>query len=368
MMKILSIVGARPQFVKVAAIKRAVERRGDIEHKVVHTGQHYDQNMSDVFFHELGIEEPDYSLGVGSAGHGAMTGRMLEKIEEILLSEKPDWVMVYGDTNSTLAGALAATKIHIPVTHVEAGLRSFNRKMPEEINRVASDHISDLLLVPTKTAVKNLRREGIEGEMVSQVGDVMYDIAIYASERAEQTSDVLDRLGLIPNGYVLSTIHRAENTDDSERLKSIFSGLNEVAEQMPVVMPMHPRTRSTLNDLGVDSELFSNLHIVEPVGYMDMVMLEKNAAVIATDSGGVQKEAYFFQVPCVTLRDETEWIELVEHGYNQLVGADREALIEAVTNAIQRTEPWPETELYGKGNAADCCIESILSFDKQRRS
>lgn len=316
-MKIATIIGARPQFIKAAVVSRAFrELRTDVREVLIHTGQHFDANMSDVFFDELDIPRPNHHLGIGGGTHGQNTGRMIEAIEAVLITEKPDWVLVYGDTDSTLAGALAAAKLHIPVAHVEAGLRSFNRRMPEEINRVLTDHISSLLFTPTDTATRNLANEGITGERVQQVGDVMYDAAIYYGKRAEQRSSILVDLRLTPKGYILATIHRAENTDDPHRLGEILNGL--ASAELPVVWPLHPRTKNRLNKFGL--RLPANFRAIDPVGYLDMVMLEKHAYLIATDSGGVQKEAYFYQVPCITLRDETEWVETVESGWNKLVG------------------------------------------------
>lgn len=335
-MKIVSIVGARPQFIKVAPVSRAIaeynekEGREVIRDILIHTGQHYDYEMSEIFFKELEIKEPDYHLGIGSGSHGYQTGEMLRKLEEVLVKEKPDMVMVYGDTNSTLAGALAASKLHIKVAHVEAGLRSFNRAMPEEINRVLTDHVSDLLFCPTGTAVKNLHNEGIV-KGVYNVGDVMYDSILFNVKIAEKKSGILKELNLM-NGssvkeYALATVHRQENTDDPEKLRSIFEALSEIAsKQMRVILPMHPRTRKYLGD----SSLYDSITIIKPVSYLDMLLLEKNAKMILTDSGGVQKEAYFFKVPCITLREETEWIETVESGWNVLVGTDGEKIIEAI--------------------------------------
>ncbi len=318
-MKLVSVVGARPQFVKAAVVSRAIRAAGRIREVVVHTGQHYDANMSEVFFAELGIAPPDYHLGIGSASHGAQTGRMLEAIEKVLLESAPDWVLVYGDTNSTLAGALAAAKLHVPVAHVEAGLRSFNRRMPEEINRVLTDHLAELLFAPTEVAVENLRREAVAAERIRLVGDVMYDAARHFGARAEAVSDVLPRLGLTSGEYVLVTIHRAENTDDRARLDVILGGLGQVAETTPVVFPVHPRTRAVLKRQRPAAPQPAHLLLTEPVGYLDMLQLEKNACLVVTDSGGVQKEAFFFEKPCVTLREETEWVELVELGWNQVV-------------------------------------------------
>ncbi len=358
-MKIVSIVGARPQFIKAAAVSRALRAAPGVMEVLVHTGQHYDDNMSRVFFEELEIPEPDYHLGIGSGTHGAQTGRMLEAVEQVLLQERPDWVLVYGDTNSTLAGALAAAKLHIPVAHVEAGLRSFNRRMPEEINRVLTDHASDLLFAPTQAAVENLRREGIPEERIYLVGDVMYDAALYYGAKAERESRILERLALQPKGYLLATVHRAENTDDPVRLRAIFEGLAVAAREMPVVMPLHPRTRAALAREGMLAETSLHLRLIEPVGYLDMVLLEKNALLIATDSGGVQKEAFFYRVPCVTLREETEWVELVELGWNHLVSPmSRDRIKRAVVAQLAERDR-DKPNLYGNGKAAHLIVEKL---------
>jgi len=355
-MKILSVVGARPQFIKAAVVSRVLRADDRFEERLLHTGQHYDENMSDVFFAELDIPLPDYNLGVGSASHGAQTARMLESIEEVLITDRPDWVLVYGDTNSTLAGALAAAKVQIPVAHVEAGLRSFSRRMPEEINRVLTDHAADLLLAPTRQAVENLRREGLSGERVRLVGDVMYDAALHYAARAERHSDVLDRLRLRPREFVLVTLHRAENTDEQGRLESITRGLSMAATFRCVVWPVHPRTRKRLDQFGLLDTLRRSVRIIEPVGYLDMVRLERAAALIATDSGGVQKEAFFHRVPCVTLRDETEWLELVELGCNRLCPPeDARAIRNAILGGLDPSGSPPDFEArpYGDGHAAE---------------
>lgn len=357
--KVVDIIGARPQFIKVAPILRAIHHHNDIhqEHPIqevlVHTGQHYDYEMSGVFFDDLSLKPPDYHLGVGSGTHGYQTGEMLKRIEEVLLKENPDLVMVYGDTNSTLAGALAAAKLHISVVHVEAGLRSFNKRMPEEMNRVLTDHLSDLLFCPTWTAVENLRREGIT-ERVHLVGDVMYDAAIQYLALAERKSHILERLGLEPKGYALATVHRAENTDNPERLRAIFEGLESVVlAGLPVILPLHPRTHKQAEALGFSP---NGVRVLEPVSYLDMLLLEKNARVILTDSGGVQKEAFFFRVPCVTLREETEWVETVEAKWNVLVGCDPERICRVALTARPGIESaWP----YGDGKAGEKIIEEI---------
>lgn len=357
-MKIATIIGARPQFIKAATISRAIAMHNRdsslpvIEEILVHTGQHYDDEMSDIFFRELEIPEPKYNLKFGSGPHGRQTGRMLMAIEEVLLKEKPDWVLIYGDTNSTLAGALAAAKLHIPIAHVEAGLRSFNRLMPEEINRVLADHLSHLLLCPSEVAVKNLATEGIT-KGVSITGDVMADALQFAVSKASAHSDVLARLALRPLGYLLATVHRAENTDDNQRLTHILSAFAALSET--VVFPAHPRTRKFLQETGYEPP--DNVKVIDPVGYFDIIALEKSARLLLTDSGGMQKEAYWLKVPCITLRDETEWVETVASGWNILTGADRERIIEAV-HAFKTPSDHPP--LYGNGKAAAHCLKALL--------
>ena len=359
-MKIVTVVGARPQFIKAAAVSRAIATAhvSAIEEVLVHTGQHYDENMSKVFFDELDIPEPRYNLEISGGLHGAMTGRMLEGIERILLDEKPDWVLIYGDTNSTLAGALAAAKLRIPLAHVEAGLRSFNMCMPEEINRILADRVSDLLLCPTDVAVDNLAHEGVT-EGVHKVGDVMYDVALYYRERARVGSCILQSLCLKENHYALATCHRAENTDDPIRLKGIVSALAQIARDMPVVFPLHPRTRKMLTQFGLDQYLAA-LTVVEPLPFLDMVALEQAAWVILTDSGGVQKEAFFYRVPCITMRDETEWVETLAHGWNQLVGAKPGSILEAYAGAEARRAVVSE-QPYGDGRAAARILVELLA-------
>jgi len=333
-MKIVSIVGARPQFVKAAVVSRAIRAMG-VEEILVHTGQHYDDNMSQIFFRELEIAPPDYDLGIGSGSHGAQTGRMLHAIEEKLLYLEPDWVLIFGDTNSTLAGAVAASKLQMKTAHVEAGLRSFNRRMPEEVNRVVADHLSDLLFCPTESAVKNLVKEGVEEQKIKLVGDVMYDAALFYAEKAETQSTSLKTLNLTPKKFILATIHRAENTDDIKRLKVIFESLAEISRELTIVLPLHPRTEKVVRESRELTQLASSLTVIPPVGYLDMVNLEKNAALIVTDSGGVQKEAFFHQVPCVTIRDQTEWVELIDLGWNRLVRpTETEQIVRALRRAI----------------------------------
>lgn len=364
-LKMLTVVGARPQFIKAAAVSRAV---GKINHQnsmemvreiLVHTGQHYDDNMSKIFFDEMKIPEPQYNLDAGSGSHGRQTGIMLERIEEVLLKEKPDLCLVYGDTNSTLAGALAAAKLHIPVGHVEAGLRSYFRRMPEEINRILTDHISAWLFCPTDTAVANLKKEGIE-KGVYQTGDVMYDCTQFYSQKAEVREDeILSKFQIRAKQYYLATIHRAENTDDPRRLLEILAGLNTISSaDCPVILPLHPRTIRYIRQHHLS--LDNNVHLVEPVSYLTMIALEKQARLILTDSGGVQKEAFFLSVPCVTLRDQTEWVETVESGWNRLAGADKDKIVEAVSQPFPDRSTQPEA-FYGDGHAAEKILHILQS-------
>ena len=350
------MLGARPQFIKAATVSRVIQQTPGVNEVLVHTGQHFDKNMSDVFFDEMGIPEPDYNLGISSMSHGAMTGRMLESIEQILLDEKPDWVLVYGDTNSTLAGALAASKLHIKVAHVEAGLRSSNIKMPEEQNRILTDRISTVLFCPTDAAIDNLHSEGYEGLdiRVCKAGDVMYDAALFYSNRARQPGwfSTLN----IRNDFALATIHRAENTDNPDRLREIVLALNEVHSATPVILPLHPRTKKIIRGLDVDL----NMHTVDPVGYLEMVYLLKSCAFVLSDSGGVQKEAYYFEKPCFIMRDETEWTELVDYGANKIVGANRDAIL-AATNDISNDIDFSH-EFYGAGDAADQIVDYLLQY------
>jgi UDP-GlcNAc3NAcA epimerase len=352
-MKIVSIVGARPQFIKAARLSRLLRLRHT--EVLLHTGQHYDANMSAVFFTELDIPEPDVNLGIGSGSHGAQTAAMLIGIEKILLAEQPDWVLVYGDTNSTLAGALAAAKLHLRVAHVEAGIRSFNLRMPEEINRLVTDRLSSLLLCPSQTAVEHLTAEGIIGG-VHLVGDVMADALLAAVERVKTIPDILPRVGVTEKGYLLATVHRAENTDDPERLAGIFTGLSQVGE--PVVLPVHPRTRDRLEKSGLIAKLTSNVIVIDPVGYLDMIRLEQAARAIITDSGGIQKEAYWLEVPCITLRDETEWVETVRAGWNILAGAQAERIVRLVKKL---NPPADHPALYGDGHACERIVQLLES-------
>lgn len=358
-MKIITIVGARPQFIKAAAVSRVIRDTyaGRIDEIIVHTGQHYDENMSQVFFDELDIPRPGYNLEISGGNHGVMTGRMLEAVENVLLQERPDWVLIYGDTNSTLAGALAAAKLHIPIAHVEAGLRSFNMRMPEEINRIVADRISTRLFCPTETAVENLRSEGII-KGVLNVGDVMFDVAQFYRDRARQNSTILQYLGMSEHGFALATCHRAENTDDLARLTEIVEALGELASTLPVVLPLHPRTRKLIADHNLTGRLGAT-HVIEPLAFLDMVALEQAARVILTDSGGVQKEAYFYRVPCITMRNETEWVETVRTGWNHLVGASKPAILSAVKYAMSQQMSEVADTPYGKGDAAHRIVSAL---------
>ncbi len=372
-MKIVTVVGARPQFIKASAVSRAIlgmnGTRSRIQEILVHTGQHYDYMMDKVFFEELNLLEPDYHLDVGSGSHGGQTGRMLERIEALLEKEKPRVVLVYGDTNSTLAGALAAAKLNIPVAHIEAGLRSYNRRMPEEINRLLTDHLSTLLFCPTNQAVKNLAREGIKDrqrKVVRNVGDVMYDSILYYSKIADKTSTILDRLDLFtPNSalrtpnYYLATLHRAENTDDPKRLRSILGALNEIGRTISVIFPLHPRTKKMMEI----HHLFPKsrwIRLIEPVSYLDMLHLEKNAKAILTDSGGVQKEAYWLKVPCFTLRDETEWVETVRSGWNVLAGTEAKCIMETIKRGIRQKHSPGVIRFFGDGKASEKIVKVLL--------
>lgn len=349
-MKIASIIGARPQFIKAAPVSREIRR----EHTeiLIHTGQHYDHNMSRIFFDELDIPEPDYNLSIGSGLHGEQTGKMLAETEKVLLNEKPEVVLVYGDTNSTLSGALAAAKLHIPVAHIESGLRSYNKEMPEEINRVLTDHISDFLFCPTQTAVNNLAKEGIT-KGVYLTGDVMLDAVLHNIQIAEAKSTILATLNLEPKTYYLATVHRPSNTDNLDNLKNILEAFEEL--DLPVVFPLHPRTRNTILSLSPSPKTL-NIKFIEPVGYLDMLKLENNAQKILTDSGGIQKEAYFLGVPCVTLREETEWVETLEYGWNMLVGSDRAKIVKYATNFSPLSE---RKFVFGDGTSSKKIIISI---------
>lgn len=348
-MKILTVVGARPQFIKAAAVSNII--RSKFNEVLVHTGQHYDENMSKIFFEQLNIPKPDYNLGIGSGSHGKQTGLMLIKLEEIYLKEKPDLVLVYGDTNSTLAGALAASKLLIPVAHVEAGLRSFDMNMPEEQNRILTDHIASILFPPTNTAVVNLRKEGII-KNVYNVGDVMFDAIIDFKKLAEEKSSIIHELDLNNRKYILATIHRAENTNNIQRLKNIISALNDCDRQ--IVLPLHPRTKKYVANYGLKFE--DNIKLIEPVGYLDMINLEMYSEKIVTDSGGVQKEAFFMKKPCITIRNETEWVETVKNGWNIITGTDKLNILNAIKNFIPKT---PQKDIFGDGKAGEKILKVL---------
>ena len=364
-MRVLTVIGARPQFIKAATVSRTFKSSGDIEEMIIHTGQHFDANMSQVFFDQLEIPQPHHNLKISGLNHGAMTGRMLEGIESLIQKEKPNWVLVYGDTNSTLAGALAAAKLHIPVAHVEAGLRSNNFSMPEEINRILTDRISRLLLCPTQIALNNLKDEGFPFlsngnriQSIINIGDVMYDAVSFYRERALQQIS-LEAFGLKHQGYALCTIHRQENTDSPQRLGNILSGLRSIAKHLPVMLPLHPRTIAKIEQQ-LDPKVLDGLCILGPLPYLEMQRLEMSAKIILTDSGGVQKEACFYGVPCITLRDETEWIETVETGWNCLVGADKDKIFSAFEN-ISIPESGVPTD-YGDGKAAEKILKTLMSL------
>lgn len=346
-MKILTVIGARPQFIKASVVSAAIKRTAGLNEEIIHTGQHFDANMSNIFFDQLGIPKPHYQLDINSGSHGSMTGRMLEAIEKICLESKPDRLMVYGDTNSTLAGALAASKLHIPVAHIEAGLRSFNMRMPEEINRILTDQVSDILFCPTATAVKNLKNEGFESKPVHvlNVGDVMQDSSMFFAERAVK-GEALKAVS--ESNFIVATLHRAENTDDPVRLKAIVDALNYIHKNiLPVVLPLHPRTQKVVKSLGLQLDML----VLEPVGYLEMIWLLKHCNAVVSDSGGVQKEAFFFKKPCITMRDQTEWVELIEHGVNILAGADTQKIINATQAMLNKTIEDP-LNLYGGGKAS----------------
>lgn len=371
--KLMSLVGARPQFIKLAPLVKAIQNHNlgsldrKIDHFIIHTGQHYDHGMSDIFFDELEIPFPDINLGVGSGPHGAQTGKMLEGIEKILMDEKPDMFIIFGDTNSTVAGALAAAKLHIPIAHIEAGLRSFNRKMPEEVNRIMSDHVSELLLAPTPTAIANLQHEGLQARTISS-GDIMYDTVLLNSKLAEKKSTILETIRMEAGSYAIATCHRAENTNDPQRLANIMNCFNEIAtDHFPVVFPMHPRTKNMLPNVLPDWKPAENLIILEPLGYLDMVQLIGHANMALTDSGGLQKEAFFLECPCVTMRDETEWTETVEAGGNIITGADPQKIMDAVRhwekmNSEGHTFTESLKETFGEGTSADITVTEIIKF------
>jgi UDP-GlcNAc3NAcA epimerase len=365
-MKILTIVGARPQFIKAASVSRALKKFG-LEEYFVHTGQHFDNNMSQIFFDELGIPAPNQNLEIAESSHARQTGKMMMRLEELMLEEKPNCVLVYGDTNSTIAGALAASKLQIPVAHVEAGLRSFNRAMPEEINRVVTDQLSAVLYSTSPVATSHLRNEGVAAEKILEVGDVMFDGVLHYSGRVDAEGRSPKALAGIDSQYVLSTIHRAESTDDPKRLRSIFNGLILANKTIPVIIPLHPRTRKALQSIDMLAEVESSLKVIAPVGYLDMLSLQKNASLIFTDSGGIQKEAYYLQVPCVTCRSETEWVETVERGSNTLINPDsdpngiKELIQEKLNEGFVDRGQEP---LYGGGHASELIAKNLASFTK----
>lgn len=379
MMKLLTVIGARPQIIKAAAISRAVKAHfeGLIEEKILHTGQHYDANMSQVFFDELGIPQPDYNLGVGSGSHGVQTAKMIAGIEEVLTSEHFDGIILYGDTNSTLAGAVAASKIHIPVFHIEAGLRSFNMTMPEEVNRIVCDQLSSICFSPTQTGIDNLKHEGFfdspakfkngKGRLVVNSGDVMYDNSMYFAPIAEQKSDILERLGVKPGEYILTTIHRPNNTDDPERLTAILSSVLAITERdgVTLVLPLHPRTKNLL-DKNLAKDVYEKLmssprvKIIPPASFFEIIVLEKNAKIVMTDSGGVQKESFFFERPCVILRPETEWVEIVEHGAGIIADANPKRILGAYDQLVGTTPSFPP--LFGDANAAQLILQRICDY------
>lgn len=353
--KIITIVGARPQFVKAAALSRVFDDFSEIQEIIIHTGQHFDQNMSEVFFEEMGIPIPQYNLKINNLSHGAMTGRMIEGIESVLLKEQPDLVVVYGDTNSTLAGAIAAKKLNIKIAHIEAGLRSFNMRMPEEVNRVLTDHISDFLFCPTSIAVNNLKNEGIENENLNvlNTGDVMYDAAIHYSNKSLLKSKIIEKLGL--SSFILCTIHRAENINDLKRFTLIINALNDISEDRLIVCPLHPGTRNKIEAMN----LKLNFKVINPVGYFDMIELLKNCDLVVTDSGGIQKEAYFFRRNCVTLRNETEWVELLDQGVNRLAGNSEREIADSIDIMLNKESNF-ETNLYGNGNSCQIICNHLL--------
>jgi UDP-GlcNAc3NAcA epimerase len=354
-MKILTILGARPQFIKASSVSREIKKYNHIEEVIIHTGQHYDVNMSDIFFKEMHIPKPNYFLDIGGCSHGAMTGRMIEKIEKIALKEKADWIIVYGDTNSTLAGAIVASKLDIKLAHIEAGLRSFNMKMPEEVNRILTDRVSTILFCPTNAAIQNLKNEGYEDFncKIIKSGDVMKDGAMFYKDLAVKPSCE------IQNNFILCTIHRAENTDNEERLRNIFEALECIGKEKQVILPLHPRTKKIVQKLKINIQ---RLTVIEPAGYLEMVWLIDNCTLVMTDSGGLQKEAYFFSKPCITLRDETEWVELVKYGVNTLAGADKEKIIEIYKNYKSQIISHKSLNLYGKGKASEKIINEILRY------
>jgi UDP-GlcNAc3NAcA epimerase len=366
-MKIVTIIGARPQFIKAATVSRAIRLYNnknsvdDIQEVILHTGQHFDEKMSQIFFDEMQIPAPNYNLNINSMSHGAMTGRMLEGIETILLQEEPDWVLVYGDTNSTLAGALAASKLHIKVAHVEAGLRSFNMTMPEEINRILTDRISNVLFSPTETALKNLRKEGFPNklstdnvQLITNVGDVMFDAALFYSDKSKKPDFIKEEN--FAKKFILATVHRQENTDNPGKLKEIFEAFYQISKDIPIVLPLHPRTKKIIHNLKFK---IPNLYIIDPVSYLEMIWLLRNCSFVMTDSGGLQKEAYFFKKPCITLREETEWVELVDEGVNFVVGSSKSRVLDSYNSMHEQILNF-DHKPYGDGKAAEIIVNVLL--------
>jgi len=366
-MKILTIIGARPQFIKAASLSRYLKKMPDIDVKeiILHTGQHYDSNMSEEFFSELDIPTPDYNLQVGSDTPARQTAKMMMGIEDIVLKEWPDFILIYGDTNSTIAGALVGAKLHIPIAHVEAGLRSYDQEMPEEINRLVSDAISTILFCPTQTAVNNLKREGIT-KGVYTVGDIMFETYLYYKDKAQKNSKISNKLNLKPKEFILCTIHRASNTDNIENLKNIFIGL--INSKEIIILPLHPRTKEKINqNESLKKYIGQNIRIIDPIGYFDMIHLEANAKKIVTDSGGVQKEAYFNKVPCITLRENTEWVETIEEGVNKLVGVNPKKIKEAINNFHPLPKNYSKS-LYGDGRTSEKIIKILNQCHYEKRS
>lgn len=356
-MKICTVIGARPQFVKAAVVSAEFAKHKSVNEIIIHTGQHYDPAMSEIFFRELNVPNEKYNLEIGSGSHGLQTGRMLEKLEDILLKEKPDFVLIYGDTNSTLAGALAASKMHIPIAHIEAGMRSFNRKMPEEINRIVADHLAEINFCSTKTAIGNLKSENL-GKTGVLVGDVMFDCSLKFADFAEKLYDPFAKFAVEKDGYALLTCHRAENTDHKGCLSEIVKAVNSISERMPVLYPVHPRTRKFLNEYGLSFS--GNVKLIAPVGYLEMILLEKHASFIMTDSGGVQKEAFFYRVPCITMREETEWVETAELGWNRITGADSRKILAAFADFAKNRPAKTGAKPYGNGDAAAKIVKKLI--------
>ena len=358
-MKILTVVGARPQFIKSAMVSRVFKERGGLTEFLVHTGQHFDENMSEIFFEQMGMAKPDANLGISGGSHAEMTSGMLVRLERLIIQVKPQAVLVYGDTNSTLAGALASAKLQCPVAHVEAGLRSYNRKMPEEINRIITDHLSDLLFAPTEDSVGSLLREGIPRSKIVRTGDVMLDASLNFGKISEKSSKILQNLGLEEKGYALCTFHRAENVDHRDNLEWLIDGLNQVSEDMTVVLPMHPRTQQRIDSFSLMQKLSKKVKVCSPLGYLDILQLQKHSSMILTDSGGMQKEAFFHQVPCVTLRTETEWKELLTEGHNRLAVPMKDSISEKVSQVRESILDW-SFDFYGDGNSARTIVDALF--------